>query len=178
MLIYSYHLSICYQSDEKSIFTLGPSFMGEALFIFIECSWLLGKAAGQGGWRQGGVQCIFLFSCINRHSGMLFFYMRFLFLLFNIHRRFTSGFVMYMIQEMYYSTKRQQFLIDQGYSFKVRSCPFFKNDILHTLLIMYCGNWFSGNHKLASSRYRTWVELLPSWWPACASWKGLNHCLT
>ena len=25
-------------------------------------------------------------------------------------------------QEMYYSTKRQQFLIDQGYSFKVRAC--------------------------------------------------------
>lgn len=27
-------------------------------------------------------------------------------------------------QEMYYSTKRQQFLIDQGYSFKVLSCDF------------------------------------------------------
>ena len=27
------------------------------------------------------------------------------------------------LQEMYYSTKRQQFLIDQGYNFKVRFTP-------------------------------------------------------
>ena len=26
-------------------------------------------------------------------------------------------------QEMAYSTKRQRFLVDQGYSFKVRYCP-------------------------------------------------------
>ena len=30
-------------------------------------------------------------------------------------------------QEMAYSTKRQRFLVDQGYSFKVRYCPLTPN---------------------------------------------------
>jgi DNA excision repair protein ERCC-3 len=38
-----------------------------------------------------------------------------------------------LMQEMYYSTKRQQFLIDQGYSFKVFSQAFFV-DILKSFL--------------------------------------------
>jgi len=56
----------------------------------------------------------------------------------------------FRLQEMYYSTKRQQFLIDQGYSFKVFSFNF--------RLTPYCacGNLPQNSHEFVHLLYWTW----------------------
>jgi hypothetical protein len=55
--------------------------------------------------------------------------------------------VLFHLQEMYYSTKRQQFLIDQGYSFKVFSFKF--------RLTPYstCGNLPQDSHEFVHLLY-------------------------
>ncbi|KAF7828245.1 DNA repair helicase XPB1 [Senna tora] len=52
-------------------------------------------------------------------------------------------------QEMYYSTKRQQFLIDQGYSFKV-DCLFKFSTIVTMVSIAFCMNMLKLNSVITS----------------------------